>query len=238
MGPGHGGVVLEEFLIGMGEPVGERRRLGRIEPAESERAQFPRHRVVAHRSGPSGEGGLHRGIAEPLPGGRERHDVGGGVEIAEGGGRVAADDHAAGGGLGEMTVEDLAVSLLRRSGEPVGGAERPREFEGLRHTLALDCPHRMHDHELIGTEAETCPFRCSIPVQSTRIEPVADGDRPDPALGEFGPGEVVDRDMAPGGVVDGQLLETRIAVALPGGVMVMPDRGAAGPGAGHGPGCR
>ena len=78
-----------------------------------ERAELVGHRVRPDRDRPPVDGGLDRRVAEPLPGGRERHRVGGRVGVGHRAGRRPVD-HAHRAPRRRSAVERRLVAVLGR----------------------------------------------------------------------------------------------------------------------------
>jgi hypothetical protein len=85
----------------------------------------------------------------------------------------------------------------------------------------------MHKNQLVGAKAETAAFTFAIAERSVYVESVEDGRCSESPVKELLSGEFVDGDVTPLATGNGfsgrQFNDVGVTVALPGGVVVMPN---------------
>ena len=159
----------------------------------------------------------------------------GGVGVGERDAAGAAVDHRH-RRRREEAGQLVAVAVLGRAEQPVGGAEALGQGEGAGHVLPGDGPGGVHAAGGRGSRPRGRGWPSRSPAGGSGSKPLGMRRGRDPPFGQLAAAQVVDGDVAPRRVVGRVAGEVGQLGPLPGQVVVVEDRRPAPEGGGHGVG--
>lgn len=218
--PGHGQVSVEQASVRIRQPRTQFVRSGWVEGLDPRGEDLKRDGVAIEAQRSAMGDCFDGGVAEPFPCRWEDDHVGRRIGIVDGPWAGASQDRNV--TCRDDGIEDGAVAIFCRRGEPVGGIEGLGESDAAGHVLAGERPRRLEEEALVLAKSKRLPGVDAITCWGIHGEPVVEACGGIPAFGELLHAQLVDGDVPPRGVVGRQGKVGGIA-SLPGQIVMSHD---------------